>query len=106
MTLVRRRPLATYLNLLIVSLALSPAACKSSGGSEGTGGAAGGANGSGGVNGTGGATGSATFTINITQSTAVATVEIVTWSASVSIDSAVIDFGRDQTNFEFQAPVD
>jgi hypothetical protein len=102
MTLVRRRPLATCLNLLIVSLALSPAACKSSGGSEGTGGA----NGSGGVNGTGGATGSATFTINITQSTAVATVEIVTWSANVSIDSAVIDFGRDQSNFEFQAPVD
>jgi len=106
MTLVRRRPLATCLNLLIVSLALSPAACKSSAGADGTGGAAGGSNGSGGVNGTGGATGSATFTINITQSTAVATVEIVTWSASVSIDSAVIDFGRDQTNFEFQAPVD
>ena len=50
--------------------------------------------------------GTATFTVTITQSTAVATVEIVTWSVNVSIDSAVIDFGRDQTNFEFQAPVD
>jgi hypothetical protein len=36
----------------------------------------------------------------------VATVEIVTWSVNVSIDSAVINFGRDQTNFEYQAPVD
>ncbi len=33
-------------------------------------------------------------------------MEIVTWSVNVSIDSAVIDFGRDQSNFEFQAPVD
>jgi hypothetical protein len=30
----------------------------------------------------------------------------VTWSIDTSIDSAVIDFGRDQSNFEFQAPVD
>jgi hypothetical protein len=106
MTLVRRRPLATCLHLLIVSLALAPTACKSPGSADGTGGAAGGSPGSGGLNGTGGATGSATFTINITQSTAVATVEIVTWSVNVSVDGAVIDFGRDQTNFEFQAPVD
>ena len=47
--------------------------------------------------------GNATFTINIAQSTAVATVEIVAWSVNVSIDSAVINFGRDQSNFEFQA---
>ena len=119
MTLTPRRLLATCLQLLLVSVALSPTACKSSGGSEGTGGAAGGSNGSGGSNGnggstgtggsatgSGGATGSATFSVTITQSTAVATVEIVTWSVNVSIDSAVIDFGRDQTNFEFQAPVD
>ncbi len=100
MTLVRRRPLATCLNFLIVSFALFGAACKSSGSSDGTGGAAGGATGA------GGATATATFTVNVTQSTAVATVEIVTWSVNVSIDSAVIDFGRDQSNFEFQAPVD
>jgi hypothetical protein len=146
MTLIRRRTLAPCLPLLLVSVALSGAGCKSSGSSDGTGGAAGGSNGSGGVsatggstatggssatggstgnggsNGTGGAatgaggassgtggsgtTGTATFTINITQSTAVATVEIVSWSVDVTIDSAVIDFGRDQTNFEFQAPVD
>src|SRR5579863_1158031 len=126
MILIRRRPLATCLQLLLVSVALSPAACKSSGSSDGTGGAAGGSNGSGGSNatggstgtggsttgsggassGTGGASGSATFSVTITPSTAVGTVEIVTWSVNVTIDSAVIDFGRDQTNFEFQAPVD
>ena len=126
MTLIRRRPHATCLQLLLVSVALSSAGCKSSGSSDGTGGAAGGSNGSGGSNatggstgtggsttgsggassGTGGASGSATFSVTITPSTAVGTVEIVTWSVNVSIDSAVIDFGRDQTNFEFQAPVD
>jgi hypothetical protein len=107
MTLLRRRPRATCLQLLLVSVALSFTACKSSGGADGTGGAAGGSTGSGGaMTGTGGATGSATFSVTITPSTAVATVEIVTWSVDVSIDSAVIDFGRDQTNFEFQAPVD
>jgi hypothetical protein len=71
----------------------------STGGSTGAGGSV---SGSGGT----GQAGSATFTINVTQSTAVATVEIVTWSVNVSIDSAVINFGRDQTNYEFQAPVD
>ncbi len=30
----------------------------------------------------------------------------MTWSVNVSIDSAVIDFGRDASNLEFQAPVD
>jgi hypothetical protein len=146
MTLIRRHTLEICLHLLLVSVALSPAACKSSGSSDGTGGTggspgSGGANGTGGTSatggsggstgnggasatggstgtggattgsggaspGSGGATGTATFTINITQSTAVATVEIVTWSVNVAIDSAVIDFGRDQTSFEFQAPVD
>jgi hypothetical protein len=118
MTLIRPRTLATALplSLLLVSVALSPTACKSSGGADGTGGAAGGSKGTGGsVTGSGGAssgtggsvtTGSATFSVTITPSSAVATVEIVTWSVNVSIDSAVIDFGRDQSNFEFQAPVD
>ena len=82
----------------------------SGGGSTGQGGSSptGGSTGAGGTsNGTGGTSpGTANFSITITQSTAVATVEIVTWSVDVSIDSAVINFGRDQTNFEFQAPVD
>ena len=127
-----RRPVLNA--LLVASVALSLPACKSSGsgggegGSPGSGGttAEGGATGSGGATGQGGSsakggstgaggsssgtggTSSATanFSITITQSTAVATVEIVTWSVDVSIDSAVINFGRDQTNFEFQAPVD
>src|SRR3954471_6162772 len=131
MTLIRRHTLAICLRVLLASVASSPAGCKSSGSADGTGGnGTGGSTGSGGANstggtsatggatatggssatggstGTGGATGTATFTINITQSTAVATVEIVTWSVNVAIDSAVIDFGRDQTDFEFQAPVD
>ncbi|HVV48692.1 MAG TPA: aryl-sulfate sulfotransferase [Polyangia bacterium] len=79
------------------------------GGATGNGGTVGtgGATGNGGATGTGGSTsGTATFSISIMPSTAVATVEIVTWSVNVSIDSAVINFGRDQTNFEFQAPVD
>jgi len=83
-----------------------------SGGSKGSGGSSSGAGGSvlgsGGSNGSGGApsTASANFTVNVTLSTAIPTVAIVTWSVDVSIDSAVIDFGRDASNFEFQAPVD
>jgi hypothetical protein len=73
-----------------------------SSGSSGSSGKGGSSSGSGGT----GQSGSATFTINVTQSTAVPTVEIVNWSVNVSIDSAVINFGRDQSNFEFQAPVD
>ncbi len=77
------------------------------GGSNGSGGSSGSTGSGGSATGAGGSSsGSATFNITITQSTAVATVEIVTWSVNVSIDSAVINFGRDQSNFEFQAPVD
>ncbi len=78
----------------------------SGGSSSGSGGSSSGSGGSSSGSGGSGQSGSATFTINITQSTAVATVEIVTWSVNVSIDSAVINFGRDQSNFEFQATVD
>jgi hypothetical protein len=77
----------------------------SGGSSSGSGGSSSGSGGS--SSGTGGGqAGTATFTIKITQSTAVPTVETVAWSVNVSIDSAVINFGRDQNNFEFQAPVD
>jgi hypothetical protein len=78
----------------------------SGGSSPGSGGSATGAGGSGSGTGGSGSPGSATFTIKITQSTVVATVETVAWSVNVSIDSAVINFGRDQNNFEFQAPVE
>jgi len=104
--------------VLMLASVISALACASQGSSSETGGSTGSggsASGQGGSTGTGGSstgsggtgqTGSATFTINVTQSTAVATVEIVTWSVNVSIDSAVINFGRDQTSYELQAPVD
>jgi hypothetical protein len=44
--------------------------------------------------------------IDVNLSTAINTVAIVTWSVNVAIDSAVVDFGRDQSSFEFEAPVD
>jgi hypothetical protein len=110
---------------LLVATTLLTLACKSSSGSSdgtggtspGTGGASSGtggtssgtggtSSGTGGTMGAAGASGNAIFTINVTPSTTIATVEIVTWSVNVSIDSAVINFGRDQTNFEFQAPTD
>jgi hypothetical protein len=107
----RRRSLVPWTLLLattVLGLACSKGASTETSGSGGsaTGGSSSGSGGS--SNGTGGAgqAGNATFTINITQSTAVATVEIVSWSVNVSIDSAVINFGRDQSNFEFQASVD
>jgi hypothetical protein len=86
-------------------------ASSGSGGTTGQGGSpgAGGAPGSGGATGQGGdggGSGAATFTVNVTTSSAIPTVGIVTWSVNLPIDSAVINFGRDQTNFEFQAPVD
>ncbi|HXJ22397.1 MAG TPA: aryl-sulfate sulfotransferase [Polyangia bacterium] len=70
----------------------------------GTGGSGAGTGGSTGAGGS--SSGGAVFTVNYTPSTAVGTVEIVTWSVNVSIDSAVINFGRDAGNFEYQAPVD
>jgi hypothetical protein len=77
------------------------------GSAPGAGGARGGSTGSGGVPGSGGASsGGATFVVNETLSSAVPTVAIVTWSVDVPVDSAVIDFGRDAANFEYQAPVD
>jgi hypothetical protein len=49
---------------------------------------------------------SSDFTVNVALSTQIPTVGIVTWSSTLPIDSAVINFGRDQSNFEYQAPVD
>jgi hypothetical protein len=79
-------------------------------GGAGTGGAGTGGVGTGGV-GTGGAgtggqppTGDV-FTIEASLSSAISTVGIVNWSASVPIDSAHIDFGRDASAWEYQAPV-
>ena len=66
-----------------------------------------GSTGSGTGSGSAGTAGSSSdFTVNVALSAAIPTVGIVTWSSSLSIDSAVIHFGRDQTNFEYQAPVD
>jgi hypothetical protein len=88
------------------------------GSNAGTGGAAprtGGTTGRGGSNaGTGGAApgtggtagGTSTFTVNVELSTAIPTVGIATWSLDAPIDSATIDFGRDQSSFELHAPVD
>lgn len=95
-----------------------------SGGSNtgGTGGAAGSASGTGGTtsgaggttsgaggttSGAGGTTpGSAMFTVNVSLSSAIATVGIVTWSIDKTIESASIEFGRDPNAIEFTAPVD
>ncbi|HEY7371078.1 MAG TPA: arylsulfotransferase family protein [Polyangia bacterium] len=77
------------------------------GGSSNTTGTAGSGGWGGSGPGTGGTNASpANFTVNVTLSQSVATVAIVTWSVDVSIDSASISFGRDASNFEFQAPVD
>jgi Arylsulfotransferase (ASST) len=107
---IGRRALVTGLQLVFLSAVLSLSACKATATGDGTGGSTGtgGSAGSGGSNGAAGsaATGSATFNVTITPSTSVATVEIVTWSVNVPIDSAVIDFGTDATNLEFEAPVD
>jgi hypothetical protein len=81
----------------------------SAGGAGGSGGATSGASGSGGsaaMGGSAGSVGSNRFTINASLSSAIATVGIVEWSIDVPIQSAVIDFGRDQAAFEYQAPVD
>jgi hypothetical protein len=82
----------------------------SSGGSTGSGGTtlgSGGTGTGGATPGTGGTSGNtSTFTVNVELSSAVPTVGIATWSLGASIDSATIDFGRDQSNFELQAPAD
>jgi len=82
-------------------------------GAEGGGsGTSGGSSGNGGTTGGGGGSGTAStgseklFTVNVTTSSAIPTVGIVTWSIDATIDSATIDFGRDQNNYEYHAPVD
>jgi len=82
----------------------SGGAAGTSGGSGGTTGGSAGGKATGGSGGTAGA-GQNHFTINVSLSTAIATVGIVEWSIDVPIDSAVIDFGRDAAAFEYQAPV-
>jgi hypothetical protein len=44
--------------------------------------------------------------LDITLSSKVPTVGIVAWSVDAPIDSAYVDFGRDQASFEYRAPVD
>src|SRR5579863_10314372 len=94
--------------LLALSCSSKVSSIGGSGGGSGSG--SGGSNsatgGSGSGSGGSGTPGTAIFNVKITQSSAIATVEAVAWSVNVSIDSAVINFGRDQSNFEFQAPVD
>jgi hypothetical protein len=46
------------------------------------------------------------FTLNLELSSAIATVGIATWALDATLDSATIRFGRDASNFEFEAPVD
>lgn len=46
------------------------------------------------------------FTLNVSLSTAIATVGILTWSLDAAIDSAEVEFGRDQNAFEFQTSAD
>jgi hypothetical protein len=72
---------------------------------SGAGGATSGAGGA--TSGAGGTSmGAATFSVDVSLSSAIATVGIVQWSIDKTIDSATIEFGRDQSAFEFQAPVD
>ncbi len=74
-------------------------------GGVGTGGVGTGGGGTGGV-GTGGQNpGGDVFTIDASLSGAIGTVGIVQWSTSVPIESAHIDFGRDASAWEYQAPV-
>jgi hypothetical protein len=80
------------------------------GGSGATGGSSGSAatGGSGGSNagGSSGSNGDDLFTVNVSVSTKIPTVGIATWSITKPIDSAYIEFGRDQNAFEYKAPVD
>lgn len=73
--------------------------------SSGAGAAAGGSGNGGASAGSGGGT-TANFTVNVALSTAIPTVGIATWSLATPLDGATVHFGRDQSNLEFQAPVD
>jgi hypothetical protein len=46
------------------------------------------------------------FDVDISLSSAIATVGVVQWSIDTSIDQAYIDFGREPDRFELRAPVD
>jgi hypothetical protein len=98
-------PLARALPGVVV-LCSSLVACVSSSPSNGTGAAGTSGPGAAGTTGAGGSSiSAATFTVDVALSQAIPTVATVTWSVDVSIDSASIAFGRDQSNFEFQASV-
>ncbi len=49
---------------------------------------------------------SATFQVDVSLSTKIATVGIVEWSVDVPVDRAVVGFGRQAGAFEYEAPVD
>jgi hypothetical protein len=72
------------------------------GGSSGAG--KGGSSGAGGTS--GGSTSGAFNDVKVELSSKIPTVGIVTWSSSSALDSAFIEFGRDMSAFEYQAPVD
>jgi hypothetical protein len=74
----------------------------------GAGGSGGGAGGSGGATGTGGAPSDpCTFTVDHTQSPAISTIEIVTWTVGLaSLTEAHVDFGLAGTTATTTAPVD
>jgi hypothetical protein len=77
------------------------------GGSGGTPQDTGGTGSGGGSSLTGGSSSvSPTFTVNVELSSAIGTVGIATWSLGATVDSAKIEFGRDQSKFELEAPVD
>jgi len=46
------------------------------------------------------------FALNVEVSSAIPTVGIATWSLAVPVDSATLEFGRDPSSFELEAPVD
>jgi len=74
------------------------------GSASGMGGSTSGASGSAGTGGSANPSGS--FTLDVSLSTAIGTVGIVTWSLDAPVDSAIVEFGRDPSAFEFEATVD
>ena len=101
--------------LIAVCGALAQCACGPSDGGTGGSSATTSANSSSGGGGSSTGTGAGTsttsvsggpFTITAYLSPEIATVGIVEWSASVPIESAYLEFGRDASAFEFRAPIE
>lgn len=89
----------------------SSGATTAGGGTSGTttsGGGTSGASTSGGVpsGGDGPGQAAAAFTVTSSLSSVIPTVGIVEWSVDVPVEEAVIEFGREAGNWEYQAPVD